>query len=126
MNYTRLIRQISLACFATFLMEGLNPQAAKAEWMRSLYAGNHDWANWSLSSGSYVLEASTFLNLGDVNVELYNAAGQRVAVGNALGSDTVFFSVPQGTQADLQVRYSMRLCANPMGACAVNLSVRRR
>jgi hypothetical protein len=126
MNFRRFARQISFACFAAFLIEGLNPQAAKAEWFPSLYAGRAASATWTLAPGNYTLEASTFLNLGDINVEIYDPTGRMFARGTQLGGEVIHFSVPQGGEGNFQVRYNMNLCANPMGACMVEINIRRR
>ncbi|WP_293145834.1 MULTISPECIES: hypothetical protein [unclassified Microcoleus] len=123
MNYQRLVCQVSLACFAVFCMEGLQPREVMAKLFRSLYAGQHDWVTWTLAPGSYVLKASTLLNLGDVDIEIYDTTDQRFAKGNKLGSETIFFNVPQGAEGDFKIKYSMPLCVNPAGACAVNIDI---
>lgn len=124
MNYKQFIGRISLACLAILAVEGINPRVAQAEWLQSLYAGQSAWASWNLGPGSYVLQAQTLLNLGDVDVEIYDATGQRFARGNALGSETIYFTVPQGAEGAFQVQYSMPFCVNPAGACAVDIQIR--
>lgn len=109
-----------------FCVEGFNSQEVKAESVPSLHAGQSNSMIWTLSPGNYVLEASTFLGLGDVDVEIYDPAGRRFAVGNRLGDETINFNVPQGAGGDFRVRYSMFLCVNPAGACAVNIDITRR
>ena len=123
MNYRRLIYQISLACFAILFVEGLNQREAKAEWVRSLYAGQHNWATLTLSPGSYVLKATTFLNLGDVDIEIYDTTDQKFVEGKKVGSETISFNVPQGAQGVFKIKYSMPFCVNPAGACAVNIDI---
>lgn len=126
MNYKQFIGRISLACLALLAVEGFRPGAAQAEWLRSLYAGQSNWVSWELGPGSYVLQAQTLLNLGDVNVDIYDPTGQRFARGNELGGELIYFTVPQGGGGTFQAEYSMRLCVNPAGACAVNIQIRRR
>lgn len=123
MNYKRLGCQVSLALFAVFCMEGLQPREVMAKLFRSLYAGQDDWVTWTLSPGSYILQASTILNLGDVDIEIYDTTGRRFATGKKLGSETIYFNVPQGAEGDFKIKYSMPFCVNPAGACAVNIDI---
>jgi hypothetical protein len=113
----------AISAFAVLGMEALQPQAAMAKWFRSLYAGQHDWVTWTIDPGEYVLEASTLLNLGDVDIEIYDTRGQMFASGKKLGGETIFFSVPQGAEGDFKIKYSMPLCINPAGACPVNINI---
>jgi hypothetical protein len=123
MNYQRFVSQVSFACFAVLCVEGLQPREAMAKWFNSLYAGQHDWATYSLAPGDYVLKASTVLNLGDVDIDIYDTTGQRFAKGRKMGSETIDFTVPQGAGGDFKVKYSMPFCINPAGACIVDMDI---
>lgn len=125
MNYQRLISRVSLACLTVLLLEGLNPLAAKAEWVRSLYAGEANWVTLTINNpGGYILEVNSAL--GDVDVDLYDTTGRRFARGKKLGDETISFSVPPGAEGVFRVRYSMPFCINPMGACGVNMNIYRQ
>lgn len=126
MNYKQFIGRLSLACLAAVAIEGFNPRLATATWLQSLYAGQSAFASWDLGPGRYVLEARTLMNLGDVDIEIYDATGRRFAQGNDLGGEVIYFTVPQGAEGSFRVRYSMPFCVNPAGACAVNVEIRRR
>ncbi|MBH8572354.1 hypothetical protein I8752_04755 [Nostocaceae cyanobacterium CENA369] len=124
MNYWALICRVCLACSAFFILEGLMAQEARGEWVRSLYAGQSDWVKWNLSQGSYVLEASTLLNAGDVDIEFYDYTGQNLLFkGNKAGGEIIPFTVNQ--EGDFYIKYSMPVCINPWGACAVEINVKR-
>jgi hypothetical protein len=118
-----LVARVSLACLALLCVEAVQPKVARAEWFRSLYAGQSDWVTYTLNPGRYVLDASTLLNLGDVDVEIYDTTGTRFVKGNKVGRDRVFFNVPQGAEGEFKVKYSMPFCINPAGPCAVNLDI---
>lgn len=122
-KFKPLVAKISLACLALVCVEAVQPKVARAEWFRSLYAGQSAWVNYTLNSGSYVIEASTFLGLGDVDIEIYDTNGTRFAKANKVGRDRIAFDVPQGAEGNFKLKYSMPFCINPAGACAVNIDI---
>lgn len=123
MNYKRLIGRVSFACLAILLTEGLNPVAANAERVRSLYAQESDWVNLTVNPGVYILQVAAIANLGDVDVDLYDTNGRRFARGTRVGNETIRFTVPQGAEGVFQVRYSMPFCLNPAGPCGVTMNL---
>jgi hypothetical protein len=125
-KFKPLVTKVSLACLALICVEAVQPKIARAEWLKSLYAGQSAWATYNLNAGDYVLEASTLLNLGDVDIELYDAADNQFAKGKKLGGEQIFFNVPQGAEGSFKVKYSMPFCINPAGSCPVNIDISRR
>ena len=125
-KFRPLVARVSLACLALFCVEAVQPRAAMAKWFNSLYAGQHDWATYTLGAGDYVLKASTVFNLGDVDIDIYDTTGQRFRKGREMGSETIYFTVPQGAEGDFKVKYSMPFCINPAGACVVDMDIFRQ
>ena len=125
-KFKPLVAQFSLACLALVCVEAVQPKIARAEWLKSLYAGQFAWATYTLNSGNYVLEASTLLNLGDVDIEIYDTAGNRFVKSTKMGGEQIFFSIPQGAEGSFKVKYSMPFCINPAGSCPVNIDISRR
>ncbi|MEB3293087.1 MAG: hypothetical protein VKJ24_07995 [Synechococcales bacterium] len=126
LKFKSLAARVSLACLALLCLEAMQPKVARAEWLKSLYAGQSAWATYTLNPGNYVLEASTLLNLGDVDIEIYDTTGTRFAKGTKMGSERIFFSVPQGAEGGFSVKYSMPFCINPAGPCPVNIVLSSR
>ncbi|HBK63041.1 MAG TPA: hypothetical protein DD000_05780 [Cyanobacteria bacterium UBA11166] len=121
MNYRRLICIVSsLACLAVLIAEGYQPRKAMAEFAGYLYAQQYNWVTYNLAPGSYRLEASTWLNLGDVDIEVYDSTRQNLLFkSNKLGGEIINFTVNRG--GDFHIKYKMLLCANPAGACGVDI-----
>ncbi|NJL23408.1 MAG: hypothetical protein HC895_25500 [Leptolyngbyaceae cyanobacterium SM1_3_5] len=126
MNCKQLVSWISLACLATLTVEAVNPRPANAQRVPSLYAGQSEWVSWDLTPGEYILEAQTVLNLGDVDVAIHDPTGRRFAQGTVFGGEVIAFTVNPGGQGTYRVRYSMPMCVNPLGACAVTINLRRQ
>lgn len=79
---------------------------------------------WSLNPGDYVLEASTLLNAGNIDIEFYDHTGENLLFRSNEGvSETIPFTVHQG--GDFYIKYSISVCINPWGACAVEINVNR-
>ncbi len=125
-QFKPMLAKVSLVCLALLCVEALQPRQAMAKWLNSLYAGQHDWATYSLAPGDYVLKANTVFNLGDVDIDIYDTTGQRFAKGREMGGETIPFTVPQGAAGDFKVKYSMPLCINPAGACVVDMEIYRQ
>lgn len=124
-NYSRLISRVSsFACVAVLIAEGYQPQKAMAEFAGYLYAQQYDWVSYNLDPGTYHLEASTWLNLGDVDIEIYDSTRQNLLLkSNKAGGEIMHFTVQQG--GDFYIKYSMPFCINPAGACGVDIKVIR-
>lgn len=122
-KFNPLIAKVSLICLSLLCLEAVQPQKAMAKWFNALYAGQHAWTTYTLEAGNYVLKASTVLNLGDVDIDIYDTTGQRFAKGRKVGSETIYFNVPQGAEGNFKIKYSMPFCLNPAGACVVDMDV---
>ncbi|NJO64731.1 MAG: hypothetical protein HC836_43325 [Richelia sp. RM2_1_2] len=119
-----LLKIILLIFTCLTVVEILHPLEARGEWFRSVYAGQSDWVKWNLAQGNYVLEANTFLNLGDVDIEFYDYTGKNLLFkSNSSGNETISFTVNQG--GTFLIKYSMPVCINPWGACAVEINIKR-
>ena len=74
--------------------------------------------------GDYILEASTFLDAGNVDIEFYDDTAENLLFSSKEGvSETIPFTVHQG--GDFYIKYLMPVCINPWGACAVEINVSR-
>ena len=115
-------RVLATAVISPLLICCVAAESARAEWVRSLYAGQSDWVPVTLDRGDYTIAASTLWSLGDVDIELYDASRQtRIARTNAFGNDQMNITVHRG--GTFYIKYSMPFCVNPAGACAVNIDV---
>ena len=124
MKFLRFIALVPLACSILFLVEGVNPRAAKASFVGSLYAGQRSYVDYNLSPGTYVLNAEAIL--GDVDIHIYDATRRTLLIQapNRVGNESFEFTVSNG--GTLSIRYSMFACINPLGACPVTVAVSRR
>jgi len=124
MKSLRSIAFVPLACLILFLLEGVNPRAANASFVGSLYAGQRGYVDYNLSPGTYVLNAATAL--GDVDIRIYDATRRTLLIEapNQVGNESFEFTVYNG--GTFSIQYSMFACINPLGACPVTVEVLRR
>jgi len=124
MKFLRFIALVPLACSILFLVEGVNPRAAKASFVGSLYAGQRSYVDYNLSPGTYVLNAEAIL--GDVDIHIYDATRRTLLIQapNRVGNESFEFTVSNG--GTFSIQYSMFACINPLGACPVTVAVIRR
>ncbi len=122
MNVRKIAQKaISTALITPVLLGGFFAQASKAEWVKSLPAGGEDWVSYDLSRGDYLFEASTLWSLGDVDIEVYDSSNNLIGRANTLGTDRIRLSAAY--RDTFYVKYKMPFCVNPVGDCAVNISV---
>jgi len=116
-----ILGRISVVTIASAIfIGGVLAQKARAEWLRSLYAGQQSWAQVYLGTGEQTIVAETLLNLGDIDIELYDSSGQNlIARANRVGNEQMTVIVHQ--ESYFALKYSMPFCINPLGACAVNI-----
>lgn len=124
MKFLRSIALFPVAFFVFALSEGLNPQAASARFVGSLYSGQRSYVDYNLGPGTYVLNASTIL--GDVDIRIYDSTRRTLLLEapNRVGNESFEFTVSNG--GTFSIQYSMFGCLNLLGACPVNVEVIRR
>lgn len=107
-------------------MEGLNPREVKADFVGSLYAGQHGFVDYNLEPGRYVLDASAAF--GDVDIRIYDSTRRTLLLEaeNGGGDERLEFNIPNGSSRVISIKYSMFACINPFGACPVDVGVTRR
>lgn len=117
--WNRLLVAVTITPLA---LGGLLTQSAYATWVRSLYAGQSDWATVTLLEGNHTIVASTLWSLGDVDIELYDSTRQTlIGRSNKLGNESMNVTVYQA--GTFHIKYSMPMCVNPLGACAVEINI---
>lgn len=126
MKIKTFMNKATLAMIAMPLFFGtVLSQTAKAEevWPRSLYSQQHDWLAVNVGSpGTYTIEARTFMNAGDVDIELYDSSREiLIDEADVAGTDRLTFTVDRA--GTYQLKYKMFACLNPFGPCAVGVDL---
>ena len=122
MTFKNMLRRTCLTAITLpFLLGGFATGEAKAEWYRSIYSGQHDWIDLRVNPGTYSVNASTLMDLGDVDIALYDSTGQNLLLEDtSFGDARLVFTTSTG--GHYKVKYSMFACVNPFGACAVEIN----
>ncbi|MEL6355131.1 MAG: hypothetical protein AAFR58_25810 [Cyanobacteria bacterium J06627_28] len=126
MKIKALLNKATLAAMAAPLFFGtVLSQTVKAEeiWPRSLYSQQHNWVSVSVDGpGTYTIEARTFMNAGDVDIELYDGYREvLIDEANTGGTDRITFTTNRA--GTYQLKYKMFACINPFGPCAVAIDL---